>query len=59
MATEKEYRAVIDALSGECERLHKAIQDIRAEVNDMAVKTRNNDRRDGLYIAMDIIDRHK
>lgn len=59
MATEKEYKAVIDALSGECERLHKAIKDIRTEVNDMAVKTRNNDRRDGLYIAMDIIDRHK
>lgn len=32
MATEKEYQALIDSLSGECERLHKALNDIRAEI---------------------------
>ena len=32
MATSEEYQALIDSLSGECERLHKAIEDIRAEI---------------------------
>lgn len=30
MATDKEYKAVIDALSGECERLHKENEELRA-----------------------------
>ena len=59
MATDKEYKAVIDALSGECERLHKTINNIRAEINDAAVKTRNADKRDGLYIAREIVDRYR
>ena len=59
MATEKEYQALIDALSGECERLHKALNDIRAEINDVAVKTQSEDKREGLYIAREIVDRHR
>ena len=59
MATTEEYQALIDTLSGECERLHKVIKDIRAEINDEAVKTRNADRRDGLCIARDIIDKYR
>ena len=30
MATDKEYKAVIDALSGECERLHKENEELKA-----------------------------
>lgn len=29
MATDKEYKAVIDALSGECERLHKENEELK------------------------------
>lgn len=59
MATDKEYQALIDSLSVECERLHKALNDIGAEINDAAVKTRNADKRDGLYIAREIVDRYR
>lgn len=59
MATNEEYQALIDSLSGECERLHKALNDIGAEINDEAVKTRNADKRDGLYIAREIVDRYR
>jgi len=32
---------------------------ISAEINDEAVKTRNADKRDGLYIAREIVDRYR
>ena len=34
MTTDKEYQALIDALSSECERLHKALNDIRDEIEE-------------------------
>lgn len=45
-------------ICNECE--NRAVLDkISAEINDAAVKTLNNDRRDGLYIARDIVDRYR
>ena len=35
------------------------LEQIRAEINDVAVKTQNEDKREGLYIAREIVDRHR
>ena len=65
MATDKEYQALIDALSGECERLHKALNDIRDEIEQERDKVYQNRHghdtyyADGLDTALDIIDKYK
>lgn len=73
MATNKEYQALIDALSGECERLHKENNELKTQINDVLDKIRdeiaslptNNISRRYAFEAIDqyriieIIDRHK
>ena len=39
-------------------RENRLLEQIRAEINDVAVKTQNEDKREGLYIAREIVDRH-
>lgn len=60
MATDKEYQAVISALSSECERLHKAINNIRAEIADLDDADYDYE---GYYKAvtdaLQIIDKHR
>lgn len=60
MATDKEYQAVISALSSECERLHKAINNIRAEIEtlprELPTDARNMVRK---ARVLDIIDKHR
>ena len=62
MATNEEYQALIDSLSGECERLHKAIEDIRAEISDMFKHETQDDYWDGYESCradvLKIIDKH-
>lgn len=60
MATEKEYQALIDSLSGECERLHKVINNIRDDIEreaDYQDAYVNADVAEGMYMAMEIIDK--
>lgn len=61
MATDKEYQAVISALSSECERLHKAINNIRAEVEDLPKQPlfKSVSSTTLVDVALEIIDKHR
>lgn len=39
--------------------INAVLEQIRAEISDIAVKTQNEDKREGLYIAREIVDRHR
>ena len=58
MATDKEYQALIKALSGECERLHKAIESIRAEIAELDIYYDNDyfsGNRDAMFKCNDVL----
>lgn len=53
---EQRYEKALDDME---KRYMDVLEQIRAEINDVAVKTQNEDKREGLYIAREIVDRHR
>ena len=58
-----EEQLLLNTMTAECTRLHKAIENIKAEVNNdmhkaVQVKNPNTDFAFGLQHALDIINKH-
>lgn len=53
---EQRYEKALDDME---KRYMDVLEQIRAEINDVAVKTQNKDKREGLYIAREIVDRYR